>query len=207
MDVKQAQSKEGTTDLYLVLKFMDTNLKKYIRGSRHTGGRIQPDIIKNLMFQLCKGVAFCHGHGVIHRSTTEALFRGDSELQQLLHIFRLLGTPNEEVWPGVTSLRDWHVYPQCRPRSSLQLSQCCLLLSQLPSEVHPFEAASATTTTGMIVEHNKNEHEGYGNKDSVNKQYKSSNCANQGMVCRLVWLFDGEQCLGMPASKISADIF
>ncbi|KMS96406.1 hypothetical protein BVRB_9g225480 [Beta vulgaris subsp. vulgaris] len=42
----------------------------------------------------------------------QALFPGDSEFQQLLHIFRLLGTPNEEQWPGVTSLRDWHVYPR-----------------------------------------------------------------------------------------------
>ena len=33
------------------------------------------------------------------------LFPGDSELQQLLHIFRLLGTPNEETWPGVTRLK------------------------------------------------------------------------------------------------------
>ena len=44
-----------------------------------------------------------------------ALFPGDSEVQQLLHIFKLLGTPNEEVWPGVTSLRDWHEFPQWKP--------------------------------------------------------------------------------------------
>ena len=25
---------------------------------------------------------------------------------------RLLGTPNEETWPGVSKLRDWHEYPQ-----------------------------------------------------------------------------------------------
>ena len=25
---------------------------------------------------------------------------------------RLLGTPNEEVWPGVGKLRNWHEYPQ-----------------------------------------------------------------------------------------------
>ena len=41
-----------------------------------------------------------------------AIFPGDSELQQLLHIFKLLGTPSEEVWPGVTKLRDWHEFPQ-----------------------------------------------------------------------------------------------
>ncbi|EFJ32755.1 hypothetical protein SELMODRAFT_230893 [Selaginella moellendorffii] len=44
------------------------------------------------------------------------LFPGDSELQQLLHIFRLLGTPSEEVWPGVTKLRDWHEYPKWSPQ-------------------------------------------------------------------------------------------
>lgn len=41
-----------------------------------------------------------------------ALFPGDSEVQQLLHIFKLLGTPDEDIWPGVTSLRDWHEFPQ-----------------------------------------------------------------------------------------------
>lgn len=40
------------------------------------------------------------------------LFPGDSELQQLLHIFKLLGTPNESTWPGVSRFRDWHEFPQ-----------------------------------------------------------------------------------------------
>jgi cyclin-dependent kinase len=40
------------------------------------------------------------------------LFPGDSELQQLLHIFKVLGTPSEETWPGVSKLRDWHEFPQ-----------------------------------------------------------------------------------------------
>lgn len=30
----------------------------------------------------------------------QALLPGDCELQQLLHTFQLLGTPNEEIWPG-----------------------------------------------------------------------------------------------------------
>ncbi|CAL8097584.1 unnamed protein product [Calicophoron daubneyi] len=40
-------------------------------------------------------------------ATKEALFRGDSEIDQLFRIFRLLGTPSEEVWPGVTNLPDY----------------------------------------------------------------------------------------------------
>ncbi|KAG2585340.1 hypothetical protein PVAP13_6KG384006 [Panicum virgatum] len=138
------------------------------------------------MYQLCKGVAFVHGRGVLHRDlkphnllmdrktmalkiadlglsraitvplkkytheiltlwyrapevllgarhystpvdmwsvgcifaelvTNNPLFPGDSELQQLLHIFKLLGTPNEQVWPGVGKLPDWHEYPQWKP--------------------------------------------------------------------------------------------
>ncbi len=37
----------------------------------------------------------------------QPLFPGDCELQQLLHIFKMLGTPSEDNWPGVTRLRDW----------------------------------------------------------------------------------------------------
>ncbi len=40
-----------------------------------------------------------------------SLFCGECELEQLLAIFRVLGTPTSETWPGVKSLRDWHVYP------------------------------------------------------------------------------------------------
>ena len=42
------------------------------------------------------------------------LFPGDSELQQLLHIFKLLGTPTEAEWAGVSKLRDWHEFPNWR---------------------------------------------------------------------------------------------
>lgn len=32
------------------------------------------------------------------------LILGDSEIDELFRIFRTLGTPSEEVWPGVTKL-------------------------------------------------------------------------------------------------------
>jgi len=35
------------------------------------------------------------------------LFPGDSEIDELYKIFRILGTPNEEIWPGVTKLPDF----------------------------------------------------------------------------------------------------
>ena len=45
------------------------------------------------------------------------LFPGDCELRQLLHIFKLLGTPTEEEWAGVSQLRDWHEFPNWRKQS------------------------------------------------------------------------------------------
>jgi len=39
--------------------------------------------------------------------TCEALFPGDSEIDTIFKIFRTLGTPGDDEWPGVTSLRDF----------------------------------------------------------------------------------------------------
>jgi serine/threonine protein kinase len=41
-------------------------------------------------------------------STKRPLFPGDSEVDEIFKIFRVLGTPSEETWPGVTSLQDWN---------------------------------------------------------------------------------------------------
>jgi cyclin-dependent kinase len=40
-------------------------------------------------------------------ASSRPLFCGDSEIDQLFKIFRLLGTPTEETWPGVELLRDY----------------------------------------------------------------------------------------------------
>ncbi|WVZ88222.1 hypothetical protein U9M48_034766 [Paspalum notatum var. saurae] len=187
--VEQA-AKNGRPVLYLVFEFLDTDLKKYLDVYRR-GPSARPlpaSLVKTFLYQLLKGVAHCHGHGVLHRDLKpqnllvdkekgilkiadlglgraftvpmksytheivtlwyrapevllgathystgvdmwsvgcifaemvrrQALFPGDSELQQLLHIFRLLGTPTEEQWPGVSGFKDWHEYPQWKPQS------------------------------------------------------------------------------------------
>ncbi|KAH8934074.1 hypothetical protein BDL97_18G064800 [Sphagnum fallax] len=60
--------KKGKPLLYLVFEYLDTDLKKYIDS--HGRGNKNPlptSIIKSFMYQLCKGVAHCHSHGVMHR--------------------------------------------------------------------------------------------------------------------------------------------
>ncbi|KAF9208412.1 Cyclin-dependent kinase catalytic subunit [Haplosporangium sp. Z 27] len=45
--------------------------------------------------------------------TRKPLFPGDSEIDELFKIFRLRGTPNEEIWPGVSAHKDWkQEFPQ-----------------------------------------------------------------------------------------------
>uniref|UniRef100_A0A8H7TS36 Cyclin-dependent kinase 1 n=1 Tax=Bionectria ochroleuca TaxID=29856 RepID=A0A8H7TS36_BIOOC len=39
--------------------------------------------------------------------TRKPLFPGDSEIDEIFKIFRILGTPTEDVWPGVTSYPDF----------------------------------------------------------------------------------------------------
>jgi len=43
----------------------------------------------------------------------QPLFPGDSEIDQIFKIFRILGTPSEEIWPGVSLLPDYKpTFPQ-----------------------------------------------------------------------------------------------
>lgn len=56
--------------------------------------------------------------------TNRPLFPGDSEIDQLFKIFRLLGTPTDETWPGVTNLPDFNV--------SFPLWPAKVLIEELP---------------------------------------------------------------------------
>lgn len=50
-------------------------------------------------------------------ATGRPLFCGASEIEHLLSIFAVLGTPGEADWPGVSGLPDWQAcFPQWRPR-------------------------------------------------------------------------------------------
>jgi serine/threonine protein kinase len=51
---------------------------------------------------------FAIGAIFVEMVTKRPLFPGDSEIDQLYKIFRQLGTPSEQVWPGVTQLQDWN---------------------------------------------------------------------------------------------------
>ncbi|KNE72630.1 CMGC/CDK protein kinase, variant [Allomyces macrogynus ATCC 38327] len=50
--------------LTLVFEFMDSDLKKYMDAC---SGDVDPSIIQQFMFQLLRGIAFCHEHRVLHR--------------------------------------------------------------------------------------------------------------------------------------------
>ncbi|KAI8074119.1 protein serine/threonine kinase [Gongronella butleri] len=50
--------------LILVFEYLDSDLKKFLDSN---GGDIDPWTIKQMMYQLLKGIAFCHSHRVLHR--------------------------------------------------------------------------------------------------------------------------------------------
>lgn len=48
--------------------------------------------------------------------TKSPLFPGDSDFDQLYRIFRICGTPTEEMWQGVTSLKNYkQSFPNWKP--------------------------------------------------------------------------------------------
>ncbi|KAG0630307.1 hypothetical protein M758_1G168700 [Ceratodon purpureus] len=173
--------------LYLVFEYLDLDLKKHMDTCPDLAK--DPRLIKTFLYQILRGIAYCHAHRVLHRDLkpqnllidrrTNALkladfglarafgipvrtfthevvtlwyrapeillgsrhystpvdvwsvgcifaemvnhrplFPGDSEIDELFKIFRTLGTPNEEVWPGVTSLPDFKTaFPKWPPKA------------------------------------------------------------------------------------------
>eukprot|EP00188_Purpureofilum_apyrenoidigerum_P003135 Plantae.Rhodophyta-Purpureofilum_apyrenoidigerum.ctg3190.p1 GENE.Plantae.Rhodophyta-Purpureofilum_apyrenoidigerum.ctg3190~~Plantae.Rhodophyta-Purpureofilum_apyrenoidigerum.ctg3190.p1 ORF type:complete len:316 (+),score=51.30 Plantae.Rhodophyta-Purpureofilum_apyrenoidigerum.ctg3190:454-1401(+) len=79
--------------------------------------------------------------------TGKPLFCGSNELEQLLSVFEVLGTPNTNSWPTVQDLRDWHDYPQWNPKNLQEVvpelgeDGCDLLSSML--QLDPAKRISA----------------------------------------------------------------
>ena len=174
--------------LMLVFEYMDKDLKKYMDSytNSHSGqrGALEAATIKSFMWQLLRGIAFCHDNRVLHRDlkpqnlrinnsgqlkladfglarafgipvntfsnevvtlwyrapdvllgsrtyntsidiwsagcimaemfTGRPLFPGTTNEDQLLKIFRLMGTPSERSWPGISAFPEykptWPVY-------------------------------------------------------------------------------------------------
>eukprot|EP00656_Telonema_subtile_P018772 TRINITY_DN20183_c0_g1_i2.p1 TRINITY_DN20183_c0_g1~~TRINITY_DN20183_c0_g1_i2.p1 ORF type:complete len:204 (+),score=45.61 TRINITY_DN20183_c0_g1_i2:107-718(+) len=45
------------------------------------------------------------------------IFPGDSEIDEIFRIFKTMGTPNEEVWPGISELPEFNsIFPSWRKR-------------------------------------------------------------------------------------------
>mmetsp|Transcript_6564 Transcript_6564/g.24370 ORF Transcript_6564/g.24370 Transcript_6564/m.24370 type:complete len:512 (+) Transcript_6564:199-1734(+) len=53
------------------------------------------------------------------------LFPGQSDIDQLARIFTLLGTPTEEIWPGLRSLPDYVEYAKCAGQPLKQVLRNC----------------------------------------------------------------------------------
>ena len=54
-------------------------------------------------------------------ATKIPLFAGDSEIDQLFQIYRILGTPNPKTWPGIDELPDYHrMGPQWKKKDLAQ---------------------------------------------------------------------------------------
>nr|XP_027085244.1 cell division control protein 2 homolog A-like isoform X3 [Coffea arabica] len=167
--------------LYLVFEYLDLDLKKHMDSCPEFSK--DPRLVKMFLYQILRGIAYCHSHRVLHRDlkpqnllidrrtnalkladfglarafgipvrtfthefyssqvvtlwyrapeillgsrhystpvdvwsvgcifaemvNQRPLFPGDSEIDELFKIFRVMGTPNEDTWPGVTSLPDF----------------------------------------------------------------------------------------------------
>mmetsp|Transcript_20994 Transcript_20994/g.38487 ORF Transcript_20994/g.38487 Transcript_20994/m.38487 type:complete len:311 (+) Transcript_20994:42-974(+) len=169
---------------FLVFERLRYDLKYVLDRERNIANNVMGDSvltqrqIKSYLYQCCRGLAFCHEKGVMHRNlmpqhmllTGEGVLKlagfglsrslrdgrgplthevvtlwyrppeillgsqlydssidiwslgcifaemimrypllpGRSQIDQLYKIFQQFGTPNEDIWPGVTSFTDWN---------------------------------------------------------------------------------------------------
>ncbi|KAK3753284.1 hypothetical protein QZH41_015231 [Actinostola sp. cb2023] len=109
---------QSTNSLYLVFEYLNQDLKKYMDSLPASGMNL-----------------------ALVKITRRALFPGDSEIDQLFRIFRTLGTPDDNIWPGVSEMPDyktsfpkWPVQPLKNVIPSLQNSAIDVLQQMLTYE-------------------------------------------------------------------------
>jgi tRNA A-37 threonylcarbamoyl transferase component Bud32 len=93
----------------------------------------------------------------------QPLFPGDSEIDELFRIFRVLGTPNEAAWPGVSQftdfktsfpkwprLADWRHLGWTDKSKPAPLAQCDPLALDLLSKMLVYEPTQRLTARGIL---------------------------------------------------------
>lgn len=76
-----------------------------------------PEVLLGIENYTTKVDSWSIGCIMVEMITGKPLFPGDSEIGQLFKIFQILGTPNEETWPGVTKLPEYKLtFPQWKPQ-------------------------------------------------------------------------------------------
>ena len=77
-----------------------------------------PEILLGAKQYSCHVDIWSIGTIVPEMVTGHPLFPGDSEIDEIFKIFRLLGTPNEMLWQGVSQLPDFKTnFPKWQPKA------------------------------------------------------------------------------------------
>ncbi|XP_062519677.1 cyclin-dependent kinase 2-like [Corticium candelabrum] len=105
-DVMHSQKK-----LYLIFEYLDQDLKKFMDSAYSLN--ITEDLVKSYMHQLLQGIAFCHGHRVLHRDLKPQNLLIDKEGRIKLADFglaRAFGVPVRSYTHEVVTL--WYRAPE-----------------------------------------------------------------------------------------------
>uniref|UniRef100_A0A3B3R4F1 cyclin-dependent kinase n=1 Tax=Paramormyrops kingsleyae TaxID=1676925 RepID=A0A3B3R4F1_9TELE len=195
--------------LTLVFEYLDSDLKQYMDNC---GNLMSMHNVKIFMFQLLRGLSYCHKRKILHRdlkpqnllindkgelkladfglaraksvptktysnevvtlwyrppdvllgsteystpidmwgvgcilfemATGRPMFPGSTVKEELHFIFRLMGTPNEVNWPGITANEEFrsYLFPQYRTQPLINHvpSNCFLMISAEASLKHPY---------------------------------------------------------------------
>ncbi|CAG0921854.1 unnamed protein product, partial [Notodromas monacha] len=97
-------------DFYLVFEYMDMDLRAFLLN--HPAG-IEPQMVKNLMRQLCEGLTYCHVRRIVHRDLKpqNILVSSDGKLKIAdFGLARMMGLPNKAYTHEVVTL--WYRAPE-----------------------------------------------------------------------------------------------